>query len=191
MESIARVTENPPQTDLIAEVTRGSREAMHALFIRHQRRVYSIALNFFGGDADKAGDVTQQVFLKIFTKMNFRGDAEFATWLYRLTVNACVDETRKNRRLFGFADWFANNEPRAAASLDEKIRSREIAAEVQSVLGSLKAKYRLPLLLKYMEGLSYNEIAAILECSVGTVSSRLNRAHKMVAAKLGHLRGET
>jgi RNA polymerase sigma-70 factor (ECF subfamily) len=190
MENLARVTENQPQIDVIAECRRGNRDAMHALFTAHQRRVYSIALNFFGGDADKAADVTQQVFLKLFTKMSFRGDAEFTTWLYRMTVNTCIDETRKNRRLFGLADWFLATEPEAKGSLDEKIRSREIASEVQVVLGSLKPKYRLPLVLKYVEGLSYQEIAEVLDCSIGTVSSRLNRGHKLMAAKLEHLRGE-
>ncbi len=76
------------------------------------------------------------------------------------------------------------------SSLDENIRSREIAAEVQAVIGSLKPKYRLPLVLKYVEELSYQQIADVLGCSIGTVSSRLNRAHKMMAAKLGHLRSE-
>jgi RNA polymerase sigma-70 factor, ECF subfamily len=190
MEMLARVTENPPQIDLIAECRNGNRDAMHSLFVEHQRRVYSIALNFFGGDIDRASDVTQQVFLKLFTKMNFRGDSEFTTWLYRMTINTCIDETRKSRRLFGLADWFSSSEPKIKVSHDERIRSREIAAEVQSVLCSLKPKYRLPLLLKYVEGLSYNEIAEVLKCSIGTVSSRLNRGHKMVAAKLEHLRGE-
>jgi RNA polymerase sigma-70 factor (ECF subfamily) len=163
---------------------------MHELFIAHNRRVYSIALNFFGGDADRACDVTQQVFLKLFTKMSFRGDSEFTTWLYRMTINACIDETRRNRRYFGLADWFSAAEPRASGSLDDGIRSREITAEVQTVLGSLKPKFRIPLLLKYVEGLSYQEIAAVLECSIGTVSSRINRGHKMLSAKLQHLKGE-
>jgi RNA polymerase sigma-70 factor, ECF subfamily len=184
MEHLARVTKDPPPIDLIAECRKGNRDAMHALFIEHQRRVFSIALNFFGGDSDRASDITQQVFLKIFTKMSFRGDAEFTTWLYRMTVNACIDETRKARRLFGLSDWFTVAEPVV------KIRLREIAAQVQTVIGSLKPKYRLPLVLKYVEDLSYQEIADVLKCSIGTVSSRLNRGHKMLAAKLEHLRSE-
>ncbi|HLA95544.1 MAG TPA: sigma-70 family RNA polymerase sigma factor [Pyrinomonadaceae bacterium] len=188
MESLALVLEYP-QTDLIDECRSGNREAMHSLFVEHQRRVYSIALNFFG-NADKADDITQQVFLKLFTKMNFRGEAEFTTWLYRMTVNACIDETRRSRRLFGFADWFGTREPAAKISLDEKIHKREIAAEVQTVIGSLKPAFRLPLVLKYVEGLSYQEIADVLECSIGTVSSRINRGHKMLADKLRHLKGE-
>ena len=190
MEQLARVTKDPPQTDLIDRIGRGSREAMHDMFVAHNGRVYSIALNFFSGDADKACDVTQQVFLKLFTKISFRGDAEFTTWLYRLTINACIDEARKGRKLFGLADWFSASEPEAGISLDDRIRSREIAAEVQIVLGSLKPKFRIPLLLKYVEGLSYQEIASVLECSIGTVSSRMNRGHKMMAAKLQHLKGE-
>ncbi len=190
METAYPVTEDPPQIDLIAECRRGSREVMHALFLAHQRRVFSIALNFFGGKADKAEDVTQQVFVKLFTKMNFRGDADLTTWLYRLTVNACIDETRKTRRFFGIADLFGEREPEASFSLDESIRSAEIANEVQAALGALKPKYRLPLVLKYVEGLSYQEIADVLDCSVGTVSSRINRGHKAMAAKLAHLKGE-
>lgn len=190
MENARRVINDPPQTELLAEIRRGSRDAMHELYQQHQRRVFSIALNFFGGDADKAADVTQQVFLKLFTTMSFRGDSEFSTFLYRMTVNACIDESRKGRRLFGLDDWFATSEPVASGSLDEHIRAGEISTEVQTVLHSLKPKYRMPLLLKYVEGLSYQQIADILECSIGTVSSRINRGHKMAAAKLEHLRGE-
>lgn len=190
MELAALVPDEVPQTDLIAEIARGNREAMHSIFVLHQRRVYSIALNFFGGDESKAEDITQQVFLKIFTKMSFRGDSDLTTWLYRTTVNACIDETRKTRRLFGFGEWFFGAEPEVKLALDDKIRSREISVEVQAVIGSLKPKYRLPLLLKYVEGLSYQEIARVLECSVGTISSRLNRGHKLLAAKLERLREE-
>jgi RNA polymerase sigma-70 factor, ECF subfamily len=164
---------------------------MHELFVAHQRRVFSIALNYFGGDHAKADDVTQQVFLKLFTSMTFRGDAEFTTWLYRLTVNACIDESRKARRWFGLADWFSGeSEPKANYSLDDGIRTGELASEVQKAIVTLKPIYRLPIVLKYVEELSYQQIADIIGCSIGTVSSRINRGHKLLAAKLGHLKGE-
>lgn len=188
METVAFVLDNvQPQPDLIAECRRGDRAAMRSLYIEHQRRVYSIALNYFGGDVGKAEDVTQQVFLKIFTTMSFRGDSEFTTWLYRMTVNACIDETRKSRRWFALGDWFTDDR---AASIDESIRAGEISEQVQRVIGSLKPEYRLPVVLKYVEGLSYQQIGEVLGCSIGTVSSRLNRAHKILAEKLEHLRGE-
>lgn len=188
MESAAIVLDNvQPQSDLIAECRRGDRAAMRSLYIEHQRRVYSIALNYFGGDASRAEDVTQQVFVKLFTKMSFRGDSEFTTWLYRMTVNACIDETRKSRRWFGLGDWFVDER---SSSIDDNIRCGEITEQVQRVIGSLKPEYRLPVVLKYVEELSYQQIGEVLGCSIGTVSSRLNRAHKVLAEKLGHLRGE-
>lgn len=188
MEIVAQVLEDPSlQPDMIAQVRGGDRAAMRSLYVEHQRRVYSIALNYFGGDASKAEDVTQQVFLKIFTKMSFRGDSEFTTWLYRMTVNACIDETRKSRRWFGLGDWFIDER---SAGIDEDILNGEISEQVQRVIGSLKPEYRLPVVLKYVEGMSYQQIGEVLGCSIGTVSSRLNRAHKILAEKLGHLRGE-
>ncbi len=191
MELLARVIENPPQIDLIAETGRGNREAMHSLFVMHQRRVYSIALNYFGGNGTIAGDITQQVFLRLLTRIgNFRGDAEFTTWLYRVTINACIDESRKARRFTGLADLFGFAEPRTKRNQEDRVFSREVATEVQKAVSTLKPKFRIPILLKYVEGLSYQEIAAVLDCSVGTVASRLNRGHKMLAGKLGHLRNE-
>lgn len=188
MESLAFVLDNAPQQpDLIAQVRGGDRAAMRSIYVEHQRRVYSIALNYFGGDASKAEDVTQQVFLKIFTKMSFRGDSEFTTWLYRMTVNACIDESRKARRWSVLGDWFTDSR---SESIDDDIRSGEISEQVQRVVGSLKPEYRLPVVLKYVEGMSYQQIGEVLGCSIGTVSSRLNRAHKILADKLAHLNGE-
>ncbi len=190
MERHALAIENPSNTDLLAECRNGSREAMHALYVENQRRVYSIALNFFGGDRDKADDVTQQVFLKLLRKMDFRGESEFTTWLYRLTVNQCIDETRKTRRLLSFGDWFGPADVVTKMSLNERLDSRDVSTQILAVVTSLKPKYRIPVLLKYVEELSYQEIAGVLDISIGTVSSRLNRAHKMLAGKLGHLRSE-
>ena len=188
MESAAIVLDNvQPQPDLIAECRRGDRAAMRSLYVEHQRKVYSIALNYFGGDVSRAEEVTQQVFVKLFTKMSFRGESEFTTWLYRMTVNACIDETRMSRRWFGLGEWFVDVRSR---NIEETIRSGEIGVQVQRVVGSLKPEYRLPVVLKYVEELSYQQIADVLGCSIGTVSSRLNRAHRILAEKLEHLRGE-
>ena len=190
MERLELVTENRSTTDLIAACRGGDRDAMQRLYSENQRRVYSIALNYFGGDVEKASDVTQQVFVKLLTKMDFRGDSALTTWLYRLTINQCIDESRKSRRLLNFDDWFGFAEPVTKMSLTDKMHSREIAAEVQTVVASLKPKYRIPVVLKYVEGLSYQEIADIIGCSIGTVSSRLNRGLKLLAVKLEHLRNE-
>jgi RNA polymerase sigma-70 factor (ECF subfamily) len=189
MERFAVMTEKISETNLLAECKNGNREAFESLYNRHQRRVFSVALNFFGGDIDQASDITQQVFLKLFTRnSDFRGDAEFTTWLYRVTVNACIDEQRKNRRFFGLAEFFGLEDTKMKQ--EDKVQQKQISDEVQKVIATLKPKFRLPILLKYVEGLSYDEIAKVLDCSIGTVSSRLNRGHKLLAQKLGHLKGQ-
>jgi RNA polymerase sigma-70 factor, ECF subfamily len=189
MERLALMTEKRTEQDLLAECRNGNREAFESLYQENQRRVFSVALNFFGGRRELAEDVTQQVFLKIFNKItNFRAESEFTTWLYRITVNACLDEQRKTRRFFSIDNFFG--EFLVRKTQDEKFEQREVSDEVQKAIGELKPKFRLPILLKYSEGLSYEEIAKVLDCSIGTISSRLNRGHKMLAQKLKHLKKE-
>ncbi|HQU84191.1 MAG TPA: sigma-70 family RNA polymerase sigma factor [Pyrinomonadaceae bacterium] len=177
------------EQDLLAECKNGNRNAFEMLYTANQRRVFSVALNFFGGNRELAEDVTQQVFLKIFNKISdFRADSELTTWIYRMTVNACIDEQRKTRKFFSLETFFG--EFRVKKTQDEKFETREISNEIQNAIGELKEKFRVPLLLKYSEDLSYEEIAKVLDCSVGTISSRLNRGHKMLAQKLKHLKGK-
>lgn len=190
METLtAQMTEKRIEPDLLAACRRGEQAAFEAFYIENQKRVFSVALNFFGGDEQIAKDITQQVFLKIYTRLEtFRGDAELTTWLYRITVNACLDERRKTRRFVFLTDFFSDF--LAKKTPDEPIHRREISDAVQAAIALLKPKFRLPILLKYVEGLSYEEIAKILDCSTGTIASRLNRGHKMLAGKLGHLKNE-
>jgi RNA polymerase sigma-70 factor (ECF subfamily) len=191
MEQAGLMTDGSMERELLAECRRGNRSAMQSLYAEHQKRVYSVALNFFGGNEALAQDITQQVFLKLLTRLEaFRGDAEFTTWIYRITVNACLDESRKLRRWLNLGELFSGREPGRRPMHDERIHRDQICGEVQSALGTLKTKFRVPLLLKYVEGLSYYEIAEVLDCSVGTVSSRIHRGHKLLAAKLGHLKDE-
>lgn len=186
---VARMTEKRIESDLLAACRRGEQAAFETLYNENQKRVYSIALNFFGGDDQAAKDITQQVFLKIYTRIEtFRGDAQLKTWLYRITVNACLDERRKRRRFVFLSDFLGDFLTKK--SPDETIHRREIGSAVQAEIARLKPKFRLPILLKYVEGLSYEEIAEILDCSKGTIASRLNRGHKMLASRLGHLKNE-
>jgi RNA polymerase sigma-70 factor (ECF subfamily) len=168
----------------------GDRDAFRLLFERHKDRVYSVALYFFAGDEALACDVTQQVFLKLFTRIGqYQGEAEFTTWLYRLTTNACIDEQRKRRRFLQFGEDSSGWEAPGRRSQEDAVARGEMAATVGRAIAALKPKLRVVMLLKYFEELSYEEIASVLGCSKGTVASRLNRGHKILARKLGHLRG--
>ena len=176
---------------VIAACQQGDRHSLRLIFEAYKDRVYSIALYSLSGDESFAADVTQQVFLKLMTRIGqFRGDSEFTTWLYRLVVNTCLDERRKQRRLVPLTDFEVIGKPSQSGSQVTQYAQHETAALVQRAIAELKPKLRLPILLKYIEGLSYEEIASVLGCSKGTVASRLNRAHKALAGRLESLRGK-
>jgi RNA polymerase sigma-70 factor (ECF subfamily) len=169
---------------------RGDRDALRALYEAYKDRVYSIALYFFRGDATAAGDVTQQVFLKLIDGMaKYRGDSAFSTWLYRIVVNACVDRSRRWRSETSTEPAVLDEIPAPALSHDEVVARGEVARSVQDAIATLPPKLRLPILLRYFDDLSYSEMAAALNCSIGTVSSRLSRGHRLLARKLAPLAG--
>lgn len=168
----------------------GDREAFRLLFEAYKDRVFSIACYSLGDEA-AADDVTQQIFVKLITRIGqFRGESEFSTWLYRLVINTCLDERRKRRHFLPVADFDKVSNTTNQKTPETGYARREVADSVRQAIGGLKPKMRLPILLKYIEGLSYEEIGKVLGCSKGTVASRLNRAHKALAKQLAHLRDE-
>ena len=173
---------------VIEACQQGDRDAFELLFETYKDKVFSIAVYSSDGDRALADDITQQIFLKLFTAIRqFRGDSEFTTWLYRLVVNACLDERRRRRRLLPWGDVVAMKKPGERKPQERQYARLEIAEAVQAAIGELKPKFRLPILLKYIEGLSYDEIASVMGCSKGTVASRLNRGHSQLAKRLSHL----
>jgi len=191
MEQTAVIDERSRDTRVVESCQQGDRESFRLLFETHKDKVYSIALYFFGGDEALAGDITQQVFLKLFTRIGqFRHQAEFTTWLYRLTTNTCIDEQRKRRRFQPFPESLPEAKVNALPAAEARFRRLEVADSVRVAIAALKPKLRIAILLKYFEELSYEEIAQVLDCSKGTVASRLNRGHRILAERLGHLRAD-
>ena len=184
--SLGLETELDPQ--IIEDCRRGDRDAFRVLFETFKDRVYTVALNF-SGNPEMAHDITQDVFVKLFDSIRgFREEANFRTWLFRITVNACIDEQRRRKRFLPLSEF--------AAVLVARIRSQEVqisqlqvSSQIQSVIVTLAPRLRIPILLRYVEDLSYGEIAEVLNCSIGTVSSRISRGHKLLAQRLSHLRG--
>ena len=171
---------------IVESCRRGDRDAFRALYDAYKDRVYSIALYFFHGDRAIAADVTQQVFLKLMTTIGqFRGDAEFSTWLYRLAVNACMDVARRRKSDDAFASRSRHEVFAAdAGSQEDDFARRELAGSVRAAVAALPPKLRIAMLLRYFDDLSYEQMAKALRCSRGTVASRLNRGHKMLADRL-------
>jgi len=182
---VAHLSDRETSAAIIESCRLGDRDAFRALYDIHKDKVYSISLYFFHGDQAIASDVTQQVFLKLMTGIaQFRGDAEFSTWLYRLVVNACTDAARRQKPDATISEAFA-----APDSQEEDYARSQIANSVRAGVSALPAKFRIAVLLRHFEDLSYEQMAKVLHCSMGTVASRLSRGHKILAERLKGLKG--
>ena len=177
------ITTGNSESQTIERCRTGDRDAFRLLYDAHKDRVYSLALYTLNGDAATAEDVAQEVFVRVFQKIGqFRRDADLKTWLYRMTANACIDEFRRRKRCSNMSDI---EQPAAICSEFNRV---ELSSAVTAALAELSAEQRAAVLLKYYEELSYDEIAVILDCSKGTIASRLNRSLRLLADKLAFLR---
>src|SRR5688500_3514358 len=176
--------------EIVEACRSGDREALRALYEAYKDKVYSIAFYFFHGDATAASDVTQQAFLKLIGGISkYRGDSAFSTWLYRLVVNACVDRSRRHRaEVAGPDPATLDAVPETALSHEALFARGEIAQSVKEAISTLPPKLRIAILMRYFDELSYTDMAKALNCSIGTVSSRLSRGHRLLARRLAPLR---
>jgi RNA polymerase sigma-70 factor (ECF subfamily) len=179
------LTDLSDERAIIAGCRAGRPDAQRALFDRYRDKVHSIALHYLRGDDAAAKDVTQEVFVKVFrAAANFREEATIATYLYRAVANACTDELRRRRRLVLMGDLPVTLHPQT-----EQATPREDGGRVSDALKQLSPKLRLVVVMRYFDDLSYDEIAAALGVTSGTVASRLNRAHAQLVALLGPTAG--
>ena len=174
------------ERDLVQACRRGESDAFRALFERYKDKVFSIAFRFSGNQAT-AMDIAQDTFLKLFSTIrDFRGDSSFDTWIYRMVVNSCLDHRRRTWRLLPLMSDHSATLQQPGDCLAELLRS-EMSGRVRSAVDRLAPDLRIAIVLRYTEGLSYQEIAEVLGCSIGTVASRLNRAHKMLEKRLSYV----
>lgn len=182
-----RLTQNNLSEQLVRACRENTPEAQRELYEHYKAKVYSLAI-YMTGDAELAGDLTQEIFLKVFRDLStFRFECNFGTWLYRLAVNTCLNALRKHRKhvevdieeIIGTPAEIAKDK-----SLDAELKDCLVREAVQKAILSLKPIFRTVVVLRYIEGFSYNEIAEVLSCSAGTVAARLNRAHRLLERKL-------
>lgn len=179
--------------DLGAADAETRRRALGALYERHAAAVLNVAWRV-SGDWAAAQDVTQDVFLTLPQRVGtFRGDASLSSWLYRIAINRAIDAKRRDSRrpaarLGGVPDEALEGartplgERRAPPEPPETTPTERV---VRAALAALSPKLRAIAVLRYVEGLSYEQLAEVLGCSIGTVKSRLNRAHAALARRLG------
>ena len=184
---------------LVMSARAGDREAFAQLVQRYEAQVYTMSMRMLSNRED-ARDLAQEVFLTVYQSLDrFRGEAQFRTWLYRVTLNRCRDEIRrrgtvKHTRplsldgIAGAADadeGASGIEPAAREpSPEAEARGRETQALVRKAIDRLPEELREALLLRDTQDLAYEQIASVLEVPVGTVRSRLNRARTRLAELL-------
>ena len=183
---------------LVERAQRGDKRAFELLVSKYQRKLGRL-LSRFVRDAAEVEDVTQEAFIKAYRALpSFRGESAFYTWLYRIGINTAknylVALGRRAPTTTGFdneeAEGFEDAEQlRDASTPESELEGKEIAATVNRAMDALPADLRTAITLREIEGLSYEEIASVMNCPVGTVRSRIFRARDAIAAELRPLLG--
>ena len=178
---------------LVQQCLEGSEDACTRLVTDHQRMVYQLGLHLLG-DRQEALDLSQEVFLKVFrTLRQFRGQSTLRTWIYRIVVNQASNRQRTWRRrkraqqvpLDELAAGYSVPEGLAPSRPDQTLQQTEIRNRVWDALDRLPFEQRAVVVLREIDGLSYEEIATSLDVAVGTVKSRLARAREGLRLALG------
>ena len=176
-----------PDASWVKRFQAGEHGAFEELYERYKTKVYNTAYRITC-NATEAADVTQEVFINIFKKIGlFEFRSSFSTWVYRMSVNASIDRYRKLTRHpavstddeeFQETSQFRKLADEKTPGADEQAARHEFDAQMQKTIALLPVKLRSAVVLRYIQNLSYEEVANALSCSQGTVKSRLNRAHE-------------
>jgi RNA polymerase sigma-70 factor (ECF subfamily) len=178
---------------LVARARAGDQDAFAVLVRLHQRQVYNLTLRILR-DSEDAYEATQEVFLAAWQGLHgFRGQARFATWLYRIAYNHCLRVTERQRRDFAVraemaAESAREQRPENVLSAEHASDAeRELRETVRAEIANLPAKYRAVLVLRHLQDLSYEEMAQLMRVPVGTVKTQLFRARSLLKERLQHL----
>ncbi len=200
----------PSDRELVERTRAGETAAFTTLVTRHQRQIYRLALRMMGNEAD-AEEVLQEAFLNAYGKLGeFRGDAAFNSWIYRIAANSALMRLRRKRRAPDFVSTDAEpstegmptpefgpdgsyvEPPRSDWSMraDEALHNQQLGRAIEEAVANLSDEYRVVFMLKDVDGLSNEEIADALDLSVPAVKSRLHRARLALREQLGGFFGQ-
>lgn len=179
---------------LIQKAQKGDLRAFEQLAEQYHSKIYNICLGIMGNSHD-AEDAAQNALIKVYRAVgDFKFQSKFSTWVYRITTNVCMDEVRKRKRTSAVSsdelaeDVFGTDQ----ATPEAHVLSRETVSDLKSAIGRLKDDHKKMIVLRDINGFSYEEIARITKCSVGTVKSRISRARgalKDILISTGYFQG--
>jgi RNA polymerase sigma-70 factor (ECF subfamily) len=183
---------------LVERAQRGDKRAFELLVAKYQRKLGRL-LSRFIRDGAEVEDVTQEAFIKAYRALpSFRGESAFYTWLYRIGINTAknylVAQGRRAPTTTGFDSEEAENfedgdQLRDANTPENEMMSKQIASTVNETMDALPEELRTAIVLREIDGLSYEEIAAVMNCPIGTVRSRIFRARETIAERLRPMLG--
>jgi RNA polymerase sigma-70 factor (ECF subfamily) len=186
-EDNQRVAQDPGAVDgpLVARARDGSVDAFEELVRKYRNQVYALCYHFVHSRED-AWDLAQETFVNAHRALPaFRGESGFKTWLMRIAANRCKDHLKKRRlETVPFDDAQSADAPANAPRPDEQLEHRELAQTIDAAVKSLPLRHRTAFLLREYEGLSYQEMAQVMNCNIGTVMSRLFHARRKLQAAL-------
>ncbi len=178
---------------LVKKSQSGDVESFELLISSYDKRAYNIAYRVMGNEED-AKDMAQEALLRVFRSIkDFKGQSAFSTWLYRIVTNVCLDELRKRKNdkyvsldstiqtESGELHMELCSDKETPESVLERVEQREV---IKKAINELSEDYKSVIVLRDIQGFSYEEISNILDCSLGTVKSRINRARNMLRDKL-------
>ena len=192
----------PPSADvtdsdlmLVERTVAGDQRAFELLVIKYQRRIQRL-IGRMVRDVDLVEDIAQETFIRAYRALHqFRGDAQFYTWLYRIAVNTAKKSLMELKRDPTVSESFLKsddddetktrrNEPMSDETPESVFAAKEIAAVVNAAMEALPVELRQAVTLREIEGLSYEEISTVMNCPIGTVRSRIFRARESISAKI-------
>jgi RNA polymerase sigma-70 factor (ECF subfamily) len=183
----------PTDQELVAASRAGGAEAFRTLVERYQDRIYNTVFRLAGNEED-ARDIAQETFLRVYENLGrFRGDSAFYTWIFRIAVNQALTHRRQSARLRTVqagddppevAPLAGTQAARLQASPEAEMERREQEAQIAEALAYLDADHRAAVVLRDVEGLDYEAIAAVLDVPPGTVKSRIHRARLLLRQRL-------
>jgi|TARA_B110000305_G_scaffold170489_1_gene188436 RNA polymerase sigma-70 factor, ECF subfamily len=188
-------SEHESDQRLVVRSQQGDKRAFDVLVLKYQQRIASIVSRYLR-DQDEVADVTQEAFIKAYRALaNFRGDAQFYTWLYRIAINTAKNHlVAKSRRPpntdkdINDGEFSENSVVLEAEDQPETLLARDqLQSVILAAVDDLQEDLRTALMLREFDGLSYEEIAEIMACPVGTVRSRIFRARETIEKKIAQM----
>ena len=185
---------------LVERVQRGDRRAFDLLVLKYQRKLIRL-LGRFVYDQAELEDIAQESFIKAYRALpNFRGESAFYTWLYRIAINTAKNHLASSGRRLQVRSSSGDEDEEGLDEIanapdfntpEEQLQSKQIGTTVDAAMEALPADLRQAIVLRELEGMSYEDIAVAMDCPVGTVRSRIFRAREAIATKLRPLLGTT